>query len=108
MKKNVQRYLMTIYGINQNRSKIICEELGINIKREYEKLGENKKDEINKKIIELKKTGIGIGDELKYNIRQNIRTKIELQTRKGMRHKLRYPVRGQRTRSNARTNKKIT
>jgi ribosomal protein S13 len=25
-----------------------------------------------------------------------------------MRHKLRYPVRGQRTRSNARTNKKIT
>lgn len=90
--------LMSIYGIGKSRARLICVNIGI---KDHEKLGQlsdnnidRLRDEVNKYIVE--------GD-LRRVINSNIKRLIDLGTYRGIRHRRNLPVRGQRTRTNART-----
>lgn len=90
--------LMSIYGIGRSRAQFICSSTGIDAQSKIGKLTEKDidklRDEISKYIIE--------GD-LRREINLNIKRLIDLGTYRGLRHKRNLPVRGQRTRTNART-----
>jgi len=100
--------LKKIKGLGENRIKLILEKRFIN---KNKKLNLLKKEEIIRliKIINyyrlIKKWNLGINvDRIKY---RNIRLLINLKNYRGLRHEFRLPVRGQRTRSNRKTIKKI-
>ncbi|MBK4764844.1 MAG: 30S ribosomal protein S13 [Pantoea sp. Brub] len=90
--------LTSIFGIGKIRSKAICKSAGISenikIKELSEKQIEQLRDEVSKFIIE--------GD-LRREINLNIKRLIDLSCYRGLRHRRNLPVRGQRTKTNART-----
>ena len=88
------------FGINNNIQKKICDKIGINNKKNFLKLKSNL---LVKTETFLKKQQISKGKILKESIKKNIEFLIELKNYKGIRHKLKYPVRGQRTHTNAQT-----
>lgn len=79
----------------------------------YEKYGLNTnfvEKKYKKKHLVLIKQNIrkGVFDKkLTENVKNNIKFLIKIKTYKGTRHKLKYPVRGQRTHTNGKTTKKI-
>lgn len=93
--------LMSIYGIGEVSAKKICE--GVNIeKREFVKdLTEEQLDRIRKYIEENYK----VEGELRQGNFRDIKRLKDTRSYRGIRHKLGLPVRGQRTRHNARTRK---
>jgi len=95
--------LTYIYGIGNARAKLICHKLHINPLSKP-------KDLINKQLNKLGKliNQFSIEIDLKKNIKNNIQNLINLGTYRGLRHKLGLPVRGQRTRSNARTQRYLS
>lgn len=88
------------FGINNKIQKRICYKIGINNKKKIFKLKSNL---LVKMENFLKKQQISKGKILKESIKKNIEFLIELKNYKGIRHKLKYPVRGQRTHTNAQT-----
>lgn len=90
--------LMSIYGIGRFRARSICSAIGIGAYITIHQLTEKDIDklrhEISKYIIE--------GD-LRREINLNIKRLVDIGTYRGLRHKRNLPVRGQRTRTNART-----
>jgi len=103
--KRLVKVLTLIYGINKQKSYEICQKIGLN---QNKKLNACSTKQLNflKKYIENH-----YKNETSYNLYKKIKFKIDmlitLKTYRGMRHKKRLPVRGQRTRSNGRTQKKM-
>jgi small subunit ribosomal protein S13 len=62
-------------------------------------------DESKTEIREYIKNHLKVEGELKKVVISNIQKKVMLQSYQGLRHKFKLPVRGQRTRTNARTRK---
>ena len=98
--KHIVISLTYIYGIGRSLAKKICQEAGIEPTKKAGDLSQEElikiRDEINKHLTE--------GD-LRREINMNIKTKMEINSYEGTRHKKGLPVRGQRTNSNARTRK---
>ncbi|MCW5197502.1 30S ribosomal protein S13 [Buchnera aphidicola] len=92
--------LTFIYGIGKSRSKIICNILKIN---QITKISELSKDQIEDLRLEVAKF-IVEGDLRRENT-LNIKRLIDLGCYRGIRHRRKLPVRGQRTKTNARTRK---
>lgn len=96
--KHVVIALMSIYGLGKSRSRLICKSIGINEDIKISDLSDDQiemlRNEVSKFIIE--------GD-LRREITLNIKRLIDLGTYRGLRHRRGLPVRGQRTRTNART-----
>ncbi|CAL4323700.1 30S ribosomal protein S13 [Buchnera aphidicola (Chaitophorus sp. 3695)] len=92
--------LTSIYGIGKSRSKIICNTLKIN---NITKISELSKDQIEELRLEVAKF-IVEGDLRRENT-LNIKRLIDLGCYRGVRHRRKLPVRGQRTKTNARTRK---
>jgi len=92
--------LTAIFGIGPSTSKKILSKLGIN---EDTKVSALTDDEVNK--IRNEVSTIKIEGALKSEIQMNIKRLIDIGTYRGKRHRRGLPVRGQRTRTNARTRK---
>ncbi|HEV3269734.1 MAG TPA: 30S ribosomal protein S13 [Candidatus Rhabdochlamydia sp.] len=90
-----------IYGIGRSESKKLCTKLGLDPNMRAGKLTQ---DDIAKANVELQANYIVEGD-LRRQVQGNIKRLISIHCYRGMRHRLGLPVRGQRTRSNARTRK---
>lgn len=90
--------LMSIYGIGKSRARLICLNVGISECKKLDQLSERNidklRDAIDKYVVE--------GD-LRRVVASNIKRLIDLGTYRGLRHRRNLPVRGQRTRTNART-----
>ena len=99
--KIVRVGLTYIYGIGNKNSQEICKNLNIPSSKRVNQLTD---DEILK-IREYIDKNIDVEGELRRETSLNIKRLIDLATYRGSRHKKRLPVRGQRTRSNARTRK---
>jgi small subunit ribosomal protein S13 len=99
--KRVEVSLTYIYGIGRNNSRKILEEAQVDPNKRTDELSEH---EIAK-IREIIERGYLVEGDLRQEVRQNIRRLIETGSYRGLRHKMNLPVRGQRTRSNARTRK---
>lgn len=99
--KRVEVALTYIYGIGRARSKEICEEAGISSTQRTEGLT----DENVAKIRSLVEAGFKVEGDLRREIGLSIKRLTDLNCYRGIRHKKGLPVRGQNTRSNARTRK---
>ena len=93
--------LTYLYGVGRTNSKQILKEAGIELQRRAKDLTE----EELAKIIGLLDKGFLVEGALRRNIQQNIARLRDIQSYRGTRHRRALPVRGQRTRSNARTRK---
>ena len=100
--KRVEIGLTYIYGIGISRSRMIIEKLGIDKKIKAKNLTDNQINEIGKEIKKFVVEG-----DLKKIVGQNINDQIRISCYRGLRRLRHLPVRGQRTRHNARTNKGV-
>jgi len=99
--KVVQTGLTYIYGIGEKFSKQICHELNISNSMRINELSD---DQILKIREYIDKNFLVEGD-LRRETSLSIKRLVDLATYRGLRHKKKLPVRGQRTRCNARTRK---
>jgi small subunit ribosomal protein S13 len=93
--------LTYIYGIGKSSSLRILKKAEIDINKKVKDLSEDELDRI-RKIIDAEFT---IEGNLRANTRMNIKRLMDIGCFRGIRHRRGLPVRGQRTRTNARTRK---
>ena len=99
--KRVEIGLTYVYGIGRTSAKKILEETGINPDTRVKDLTE---DEIGK-IREAIDKGFTVEGDLRREVALNIKRLVEIGAYRGVRHRKGLPVRGQRTKTNARTRK---
>jgi len=99
--KRVEVSLTYIFGIGRSKSLKILERAKIDRNKKVKDLSP---EEINKirSIIEKEEKVEG---DLRKEIQMNIKRLMEINSYRGMRHRMGLPVRGQRTKTNARTRK---
>lgn len=98
--KRVEVALTYIHGVGKNLSKTILVNANVNLDKKSKELDEEEitriRDEVSKHLVE--------GD-LRREVNMNIKTKMEIGSYQGLRHRKGLPVRGQRTSRNAKTRK---
>ncbi len=100
--KRIEIGLTYIYGIGRSTSNKILAECGVNPDTRVRDIT----DEEVKKITEaIDKLGIMVEGDLRREIAMNIKTLQEIGCYRGIRHRKGLPVRGQKTKTNARTRK---
>jgi small subunit ribosomal protein S13 len=99
--KRIEAALPYLYGIGPSRAQKILKDLNIDPNKRSKDVTE---DEVSKITVYIQKNFVVEGD-LRREINQNIRQHMEMGTYRGIRHRKGLPVRGQRTRTNARTRK---
>ncbi len=97
-KKNVETALMSIYGVGRPRSQKILTDLNIDPFTKVKNLTEKESNDIRTAI-----SSIPVEGDLRRTISQNIKRLQEIGSYRGERHKKKLPLRGQRTKTNART-----
>src|SRR5258706_9538494 len=100
MNKHVVIGLTHIFGVGRNRSQDICTAAGINPATRVKDLTEAEVTAIRAQL-----TKFAVEGDLRREVSMNIKRLMDLGTWRGMRHRKGLPVRGQRTRTNARTRK---
>lgn len=100
--KRIEYSLTYVKGIGLPLSQKILKDLGIDFNIRAKDLTDAQIASINTMIGELK---IPVEGELRTQTSQNIRRLIEIRAYRGIRHQKGLPVRGQKTRANARTRK---
>lgn len=100
LQKHVCIALTEIYGIGRPRSAKICKDAGVNPSTKTKDLSENEVEALRRIVATFRVEG-----DLKREVALNIKRLVDLGCYRGIRHKKGLPVRGQRTRSNARTRK---
>ncbi|MDF1589931.1 MAG: 30S ribosomal protein S13 [Desulfobacterales bacterium] len=99
--KRVEVGLTYIYGIGKTTSKRILSKLNIDPGTKTDQLSETEINNIRKIIDSENK----VEGELRTDISMNIKRLMDLGAYRGLRHRKALPVRGQRTKTNARTRK---
>jgi len=98
--KRVEIGLTYIYGIGRSTSQDILDNTGVNPDTRVKDLTEAEISKIRKEIDKYPVEG-----ELRREVRANIKRLKDIGCYRGLRHRRGLPVRGQRTRTNARTRK---
>lgn len=96
--KKVEIGLTYLYGIGRSNVSIVIKETGIDKDKRVKDLTEEEVGKLQKALDKIKIEG-----DLRQEENQNIRRLEEIGAYRGLRHRKGLPVRGQRTRSNART-----
>jgi len=99
--KRVEIALTYIYGIGRTKAKEICAQLGIPPERRVHELTDGEVIGI-RELIDAK---YQVEGDVRREVAMNIKRLMDLKTYRGLRHRARLPVRGQRTSTNARTRK---
>ncbi len=99
--KRIEIALTYIYGIGLTSAQAILRETGVNPDTRVKDLTE---DEINK-IKEVIDKKYKVEGELRSEVAASIKRLIDIGSYRGLRHRRGLPVRGQRTKTNARTRK---
>jgi len=99
--KRVEISLTYIFGIGRSTAKKICTEAGVNPDSRVKDLTDNEVNQLRSYIDgDLKVEG-----DLRRDISNDIKRKMEIGCYQGIRHRKGLPVHGQRTHTNARTRK---
>ena len=96
--KRVDIGLTYIFGIGRSNVEVVIKESGVDASKRIKDLTEDEVNKIQKSVDKYKVEG-----DLRQEIEQNIKRLEEIGSFRGLRHRKALPVRGQRTRSNART-----
>ena len=99
--KRVKVALTYIYGIGHTTANEICKIVGISDDKRVNKLTDEEVLNIRKHIENKYK----IEGDLRSEVSLNVKRLTDLGTYRGLRHRQKLPVRGQRTHTNARTRK---
>ena len=100
VQKHVVIGLQSIFGVGRSRAKKVCAEAGVNPVVKIKDLTEAEVDKIRHEIAKF-----GVEGDLRREVGMSIKRLIDLGTYRGLRHRRGLPMRGQRTRTNARTRK---
>ncbi len=100
VQKHIVIGLTAIYGVGRPQAARLCGVAKINPQTKGKDLSEAELESLRIEIAKLKVEG-----DLRREVSMNIKRLIELGTYRGSRHRRGLPVRGQRTRTNARTRK---
>jgi small subunit ribosomal protein S13 len=100
--KRIEIALNYLYGVGRSLSNKILKEAGINPDKRAKDLSE---EEVSRITGILQKASFKVEGDLRREISQNIKRLMDVGSWRGLRHKKGLPVRGQRTRTNARTRK---
>ncbi len=92
--------LTAIYGIGRARARRICDEAGVKQSTKIKDLTDGEMDKLREQVSRFTVEG-----DLRRETSMNIKRLMDLGCYRGVRHKKGLPVRGQRTRTNARTRK---
>ena len=92
--------LTAIYGIGRARAQAICQAAGVDKSRKVKDLNETDLDRLREQISRFSVEG-----DLRREVSMSIKRLMDLGCYRGVRHRKGLPVRGQRTRTNARTRK---
>ncbi|MDO5351309.1 MAG: 30S ribosomal protein S13 [Succinatimonas sp.] len=92
--------LQSIYGIGPTRARDILAAVGVEPTTKFKDIDEQVVDKIRAEVAKFTVEG-----DLRREISMNIKRLIDLGTYRGLRHRRGLPVRGQRTKTNARTRK---
>jgi len=98
--KHIVIGLQSIFGIGQTRSKLICETLKIDPSTKVSQLSEDQLELIRNTVAQYEVEG-----DLRRDVAMNIKRLRDLGCYRGIRHRKGLPLRGQRTKTNARTRK---
>jgi small subunit ribosomal protein S13 len=99
--KRLEISLTYIFGIGRSTSQVVCQQTGLSPDTRVRDLTE---DEVAR-LRAFIDSNLKIEGDLRREIAGHIKRKIEIGTYQGIRHRRNLPVRGQRTRTNARTRK---
>jgi small subunit ribosomal protein S13 len=100
MQKHIGIGLTAIYGVGRRRAKAICVSAHIDPSKKTKDLTEAELEGLRSEVSKVRVEG-----DLRREVAMNIKRLVELNAYRGIRHKRGLPVRGQRTRTNARTRK---
>ncbi len=98
--KRIEVALTYIYGIGRTRAHEVLAQTGVSPDMRVHQLGDEE-------LVKLRDAieGYKIEGDLRREVQADIRRKIEIGSYQGRRHRMNLPVRGQRTKTNARTRK---
>jgi small subunit ribosomal protein S13 len=100
--KRIEISLMYLYGVGRHLANKILQEAAVSPDKRAKDLSE---EEILRVTNIIQKAGYKVEGDLRRDLSQNIKRLVDIGSWRGMRHKKGLPVRGQRTRTNARTRK---
>jgi small subunit ribosomal protein S13 len=92
--------LTAIFGIGRSRARLICDAAGVKRATKMKDLSDTEMDRLREQVGKFAVEG-----DLRREVSMNIKRLVDLGTWRGKRHRAGLPVRGQRTRTNARTRK---
>jgi small subunit ribosomal protein S13 len=99
--KRVEISLTYIFGVGRTTAQHLCDELGIGRDTRVRDLTD---EEVNR-IRAYVDSNLKVEGDLRREVQQDIKRKMEIGCYAGLRHRRGLPVHGQRTRTNARTRK---
>ena len=99
--KRLEVALTYVFGIGRSTAQKICADLGLNPDTRVRDLTD---DEVNRIRVYVDQN-LRVEGDLRRDVAQDIKRKIEIGSYQGVRHRKGLPVRGQRTHTNARTRK---
>ncbi|WP_348757754.1 30S ribosomal protein S13 [Candidatus Methylocalor cossyra] len=100
VQKHLVVSLTAIYGIGRSRAEEICRKLGLSPSTIVKELSDSDIDRVREEVAKYTVEG-----DLRRENALNIKRLMDLGCYRGLRHRRGLPVRGQRTRTNARTRK---
>jgi small subunit ribosomal protein S13 len=98
--KHIEIALTSIYGIGRTRARVICATSGIPATTKVKDLTDAQVDKLRLEVGKVTVEG-----DLRRQVSMSIKRLMDLGTYRGQRHRRGLPLRGQRTRTNARTRK---
>ncbi len=98
--KHTDIALTSIFGIGRTRAQTICAATGIKPDTKIKDLAENEVEALRTEVAKYTVEG-----DLRREVSMNIKRLMDLGSYRGIRHRRGLPLRGQRTRTNARTRK---
>ncbi|MCW9024771.1 MAG: 30S ribosomal protein S13 [Gammaproteobacteria bacterium] len=98
--KHTDIALTSIFGIGRTRARQICTEAGVSPSAKVKDLAESEIETLRTEVAKFTVEG-----DLRREVSMNIKRLMDLGSYRGIRHRRGLPLRGQRTRTNARTRK---
>lgn len=98
--KHIEIGLTSIYGIGRTTAQKICDAAGVDRNTRVQDLDETQAERLRTEVARYEVEG-----DLRREVSMNIKRLMDLGCYRGLRHRRGLPVRGQRTKTNARTRK---
>ncbi len=98
--KHTEIALTSIFGIGRTTARVICAATGVSPNAKIRELSEDDIEKIRTAVAKVTVEG-----DLRREVSMNIKRLMDLKCYRGLRHRRSLPLRGQRTKTNARTRK---